>query len=313
MNNKCIHCKSRNIKKIDTYKYFWYLCFDCGSASSQKKDSYLFSFLSPIINLFPKQRETFHNKMSLLIGNKAVKQNSSSMYDYFLQESHVEWTLNSVKEFKERVIQKYNIDINNKEILDISGGNGYFINEFKKDGANITFTEFNENAVKFVSENFGFTAYRFDVNEDSIENIIKNKKFDIVFLRAVIMFSKDINKLLESLKKVTHKDSLIIINYSVIPTVGTLLKTQYDEYNYFNLFSSKYLKEIVKEHKFEILGCDDDPDQEMYVYSQDRSRFLQLLKCFYEYKAISKIGMETKFSFRARNRRRFNLVLKNRD
>ena len=311
MSNKCVHCNSNNAKKINTYKYNWYLCFDCGSASSQKKDFYAFSFLSPIINLVSKKKENFHNKMSLLIGDKAIKQNSSKMYDYFLDANHIAWTLNSVNEFKERIIDKYKIEVKNKKILDISGGNGYFINEFKKDGAIITFTEFNENAVKFVQEKFGFNTYKFDINKDSINKVLNNEKFDIIFLRAVIMFSKNINKLLVDLKKIIHKESLIIINYSVLPTIGTLLKTQYDEYNYFMLYSSKYLKDVVYQHDFEILGCDDDSDQEMYVYKQDSSKILQLLKYYYEYKAIFTIGMETEFSFRARDRRRFNLILKN--
>ncbi len=313
MSEKCVHCNSTNIKEIDTYKYSWSLCFDCGSASSKKKSSYPFSFLSPIINMVSADKEAFHNKMSLFIGDKAIKRNPSTMYNYFLEDKHIEWTLQSVTEFKQRIIDKYNINIKDKKILDISGGNGYFINEFKKDGADITFTEFNESAVNFVKEKFGFDAYRFDVNENSIDEIVGDKKFDIVFLRAVIMFSKDIKKLMNDIKKITHKDSLIIINYSVIPTIGTLIKTQYDEYNYFMLYSSKYLTEVAKELNFDVLGCDDDPDQEMYVYQQDSSKVLLLLKFYYEYKAIPIIGMESDFSFRARNRRRFNLILKNTD
>jgi len=310
MSNKCVHCKSNNIREINTYKYNWYLCFDCGSASSRKKDFYAFSFLSPIINIVSKKKENFHNKMSLLIGDKAIKQNSSTMYDYFMDDNHVEWTLNSVQEFKERIIQKYNIDANNKEILDISGGNGYFINEFKKDGANITFTEFNESAVKFVNDKFGFDTYKFDINEDSIDKTIGNKKFDIIFLRGVIMFSKNIDKFLNDLKELMHSQTVIIINHSVIPTIGTLIKTQYDEYNYFMLYSSYFLQNKIQKLDFKIIGYDDDSDEEMYIYSQDSSRFLQLLKCYYEYRAIPKIGMETNFSFRARNRRRYNLLFK---
>ena len=118
---------------------------------------------------------------------------------------------------------------------------------------------------------------------------------------------------MKDIEKITNENSIVVINYSVIPTIGTMLKTQYDEYNYFFLYSEQCLSSKAKNAGYEIVCIDDDPDQEMYVYGQDSSTFLLWVKCFYENIAVKTIGMKTKFPFRARNRRRFNMILRRKN
>ena len=141
----CLECNSKNLLKIDTYKRHWYFCTDCGSGAPSQKDSYPLQFL-PVKDWTKKDTD------------------EESMYDYFIDPIHIEYSLGTAKEFIADYIDKWKVPVDGKTILDVSAGNGHFINEFKKLGATVSMTEINDPSIEYARKNHGIDVYKFNFN-----------------------------------------------------------------------------------------------------------------------------------------------------
>jgi tRNA A58 N-methylase Trm61 len=147
------------------------------------------------------------------------------------------------------MILKHNIEIGGKRILDISGGNGYFAKMLGKYGAKIAMTEYNEKSVEYARNIFQIEAVKFDFNQDCISSLFKGT-FDLVLLRAAIMFCLNPRKFLDDLKEIIHKDTLIIVYDSVLPTLGAFLRWQLDDYTYLILYRPETLEKVFEKQGF---------------------------------------------------------------
>lgn len=307
-NNSCPFCKKTDTFSINTYKHLWQVCNHCGCASSHKKEYHPFVTKFPFALLTSQNIDRKEELISMLFGNQATLENSNAIYDYFTSDLHIQYSINSVQPFVDDIIKRYEIEVKDKNILDISGGNGHFINEFKKMGANVSITEFNTKSVEYIKSNLGIDAYHFDFNKDTLSNVIPSKKFDIIFLRAAIMFCNDLKKFLTQLKPLLNPNAKIIYTQSVLPTLGVLMRTQFDEYNYQHLYQPETLVSIHEQMGYSLIHTHSDPDQEMYVYDLDKFTLLRDMISEYEREALVQIPYRTPFSFRARDRRRHTLL-----
>lgn len=286
----CLECDSRNLAKIDTYKRHWYFCGDCGSGQPVQKDYYPLQFL-------PVKDWT-----------KTVT-DEESMYDYFVEQAHIDYSKETADEFLADYVKKWNIPVSGKKILDVSGGNGHFLNEFKKLGADVALTEINNPSIEYAKKTHGFDTYKFNFNSDRINQIIKDK-FDLIMERASIMFCKDLGQHVKDLKDLINPGGLVIVNHSVVPTLGVILRTQVDEFSYFRLRSPEQVIKHFTDNGFELAERRDETDPSLYVYDHDFIFRWYILDLFYQTKALFSLKKHRKFGFPARDRRRSTLLFR---
>ena len=197
-----------------------------------------------------------------------------------------------------------------KTILDVSGGNGHFIQEFKKLGADVSLTEINDPSIDYAKKTHGMKVFKFNFNTDSIKEVIK-EKFDIVMLRAAIMFCKDLRVHVKDLKSIINPGGLVVVNHSVIPTLGVILRTQVDEFSYFSLRSPEQVIRHFEEEGFSLVERRDETDPGLYVYDHDLRLRWWILHLFYEWKGVWSLRkFRQKYTFPARDRRRSTLLFR---
>lgn len=286
----CHACRMDNCTEVPTYKRNWFFCRSCGSAFHQERNKYPLGFL-PINDL--KQQEAISEE---------------NIYDYFITEPNIKASLEEQVYFHEKYIVPMKIDFSNKVLLDISGGNGHFARKYYELGAKVHFTEINRKALDYVSREHPFEGvYEYDMNRNKLESLT-NQNFDVVFARACIMFCHDLDDFAGQIMKVVKEGGLVIIDCSVEPTMGTVLRVQLDEYTYHMLRQPDMIISTFKEHGFHLLCLSRESDPTLYVYDHDLLLHWKLLHYFYELKSIKALSGSRIFSFPARDRRRSTLI-----
>ncbi|HEY6161574.1 MAG TPA: class I SAM-dependent methyltransferase, partial [Bacteroidia bacterium] len=225
-------------------KHIWHCCNGCGSASRDDLPDYesTFSF-----KFSYKTLKKHKPPMATSIGrNEAVADDPSRLFDYMASDRHVQLHKEQHKifdTFKKDILERYNLDVRGRSVLDISGGNGSFAKELQGLGASVAMTEFNQKSVEFAREKFHIDSRRFDFNSDDIGELFSDLKFDFVLLRFAVMFCRDIGKFIDSLRPILNPGAIVVVNGSTEPTLGTMLRFQYDDYAYLVLYNSKALDE----------------------------------------------------------------------
>ena len=141
------------------------------------------------------------------------------MYDYFVEDIHINWSKAEGKQFIEEFITPFGIDVAGKNLLDISGGNGHFIKEIEKMGCKVTLTEINKKTIDYARKTHGFDVLEYNINSDRLTEK-SGRKFDLIFARACLMFAKDLNSFAKQLKDSIHANGMLVIHRSVLPTLG---------------------------------------------------------------------------------------------
>jgi len=290
----CPICNSKETLKLATYKHNWYICRKCQNAFGEPRKIYPLGFIPHPI--FSRQR--------------AIQDDGGEMYNYFVTDFHKEYCINNAHEFIRDVFEKYQIEIQGKKILDVSGGNGHFIDEFRKKGAAVAMTEINQSSLDYCSNELGITAFKYDLNVDDLDDAVEGNKYDIILVRAAVMFSLDVDRLAHQLMGQLNDKGLIVYDRCVVPTIGTLLRTQYDQYSYFRLYQTEYLIERHQKAGFSLECQEFESDLEMYVYDHDKYRSLRLLNAFYLLRALSDIPFEGSAYLRCRDRKRSRFIMK---
>lgn len=274
--------------KLDTYKHYWILCQETGNAYSIKKKP-------GVIN-------------RLMQSYKSQKNNSYSIYDYFTSPSHIQWSLEESRKVINEIFNRHKIDPKGKRILDVSGGNGHVADELKKLGADVILTEVNDQAIEYARNHLQVETCKFDFQADSLDKVV-NGKFDIVLLRAAIMFCVDMERFLADLEKLLKPGALVVFQYCVIPTLGVLLRTQNDDYSYLALYQPEMLIQFGSGHGLHLVTREDEIDSDPYVVDHDANRKLTFLRIWYEIKGLQVLPFKSKYPFRARDRRRSNMIM----
>ena len=137
-NTSCPACSARDFVKLTTYKRFWYMCRACGTGWPEQREKYPLSFLK-------------HADL------KKNVETAEGMYDYFTTQVHLDHATKEAEEFHARYLEGLGLDFDGKSVLDVSGGNGYFVKWFQDNlGAKASLTEYNEKTVAYAKENLPF-------------------------------------------------------------------------------------------------------------------------------------------------------------
>lgn len=290
-NNICKTCNGRDVFTLDTYKRLWHCCRSCGTAESEQKVSYPLSLL-PYADF-----------------KKGIVADEEKMYDYFVEKIHIDWSEREGQEFIGDYLEPSGLDVSGKDLLDISGGNGHFIKQIEKLGARITLTEINRRTIEYAKQKHGYDVLEYNLNEHDLPTITQ-RRFDIVFARACIMFAKDLGKFADEIRRSLTPGGMVMINHSVIPTLGVMLRTQLDEFSYFVLRQPESIIAEFEKHGFELHHRADETDPGLYVYDNDLLLRWRLLHRFYERRNVARLMRDRAFAWPARDRRRTTLVFR---
>jgi|GEM_PF-5227772 len=243
----CPICHYSKTILINTHKHKWVLCENCKSASSYEKDNYLLKNISAIYRSFRRKIRVWIYK------NHISTENKSNIFSYMASENHIKFheKTQEFERFYNNVIIEAGIELKNKLLLDVSGGNGTITKKFLDFGVkDIFLTEYDEASVLFAKNNYNLKVEKFDFNKDDISLLFRDIKFDIIFLRAAIMFCHDINKFLEQLKKILNPNALIVVSASVHPTYRTIFEWQSNPYIVQRLYDHHTLLSTFEESGF---------------------------------------------------------------
>lgn len=246
----CEVCGSKSIQVINTYKHFAYICNDCHSVShSKNKSKYFLEYILPS-KLFKK-----------IIPSKAyarlfhVDNDFMNRKDFFsVYKNHcLNDTPERISQLRELFdqLELAKIDYSSSDFLDISGGPGILCRKLKEHVKSVEFTELEKSVVEAISEAADIKGYQFDYYEDNIEDVIKDKKYDIILIRSSIIFCPNLEKLINSLKNLLNKNGYILIE-TIIPTMGEILWWQQLEYKFPRIYSQQYIENVFRLNKFDL-------------------------------------------------------------
>lgn len=248
-NKICKICGSNSIVTINTYKNYAFVCNDCHSVShSENKSKYFLEYILPvqiIKILIPTKAfaRLFHVQDDFM-----TRENFYSVYkDQCLIDSPER--LSQLDELLDQLnLAKVNIE--SADVLDISGAPGVLSRIIKNYVKTIEFTELNESVVSAISKAAGVKGYVFDYFKNNIDEIINDKKYDLILIRSSIIFCPDFEKLILSLKNLLNVNGHILIE-TILPTMGEILWWQQLEYKFPRIYSQLYIENVLRANNFE--------------------------------------------------------------
>ncbi len=246
MTFHCPNCKNTTSYLVDTYKHQWLTCNECGTVVRERKEKYKFD--TPIyrflINNFILGRPFRPNLLPLTV----VQQDERHFYDYYNEvatrgEKGTKWEAANNRIINN--LHKFSIDVKDKKILDISGGPGFLTKRLKPLAKRVVVTEFSTDAVNGMKNALDIEGIKYDYNSDRLFSCV-NDKFDIIFIVYSIGFCNDLQKFVHELKEVMHENSIVYISYSP-PSLGLMIRWQFDEYTYNRCWPIEVMSKCFKE------------------------------------------------------------------
>lgn len=235
---KCHACSSKNVFKFNSFKHHCYSCNDCNSISHVKKKKYFTEYFLPkklMQKILPRQAF-----LRLLPdpGEGALRED---FYDVYKDESEnpAFWRFSQFNQLMDQ-LEKSNIDISNKAVLDISGGPGIVAHQLKDKCKKVVVTEFSIESVNAMKANLNVDSVKFDYATDDLNKIF-NEKFDVILLRSSIIFCSDIKKLFVQLNKLLNEDGVIICE-TIIPSLGEVFWWQQMEFKFPTIYSQEFIE-----------------------------------------------------------------------
>ena len=289
---KCTICNSENVSNINTYKHFWRVCNVCGNAFSRIKEHYSLSILP----------------FKHLKKNIAISEDKANLYTF------ANASVEKIKQDEEQAIllsdewvNLYKINLQGKKFLEISGGNGHFLNALKKYDMELFHTELNSKDVAYVNNLLNIKSKQFDFENNEIQNLF-SEKFDVILLKGALEFCLDIKAFLEGIENNTHPNTIIII-LTCVPTLGNFLLTQFDDYNQQALYQRDTLVNIFQEQDYLLLESRETGEtRNAYPLTLYRNKWSRLLMLRYMIPAMYRLSADKRFLFHALSTRGLHLI-----
>ena len=231
--DKCLVCGAHDWERVNTLKHRWHCCNECNSVFTQRKDRYLFS--SPLLAaplrllnaLFLKKLrflETDFLREQRVIEDESVRY---SQYARFLQSGSGLDPWKKALESQLERLDRLAIEYRGKRILCISGGPGIFAKKLSE-FSDVVVTEFSAETVQMMREHLGLNAVRYDLNSDSLEDVVSGK-FDLVIAESVVNFCNDQKRFVQSLAAILNDGAVVFISNDTA-SLGYMLTWQFEDY-----------------------------------------------------------------------------------
>ncbi|MDX1685481.1 MAG: class I SAM-dependent methyltransferase [Saprospiraceae bacterium] len=166
------------------------------------------------------------------------------------------------------------------ELLDIGSGTGYFLNEMKKSGWDVTGIEINEKARRFSQEEFDVRVYEPDQLHEFTE-----RSFDVISLWHVLEHVHEINAYWDLFSRLLKEDGVLMI---AVPNIQSIDSKYYGAYwaaldvpRHLWHFRPEDIVRLAKNHGFQLKNMTGMPLDALYVsilsekYKQHPSAFVR--------------------------------------
>lgn len=256
MANQCKFCNSDKLEKINTYKSFYYLCNNCLCSERKTKIKAPLQYLETFFNFFS------FNKLSRLLtitkknnnysGSSLLNPYSKLIDNYLTNNDVNKWSYEKCyKELFELIDKNKLIKKDRINFLEISGVPGIQGCEMLKKHKNIDYftTEFEKDAVDLMKEKLNLNCFLLDLNNIKVEQSIKNKKFDIIYIFCSGLFSHNLDNLLKYFKLNLSDDGAVIFGFGK-NTIGTHFRNMFDEFTHNYQISNNQLIKIFRKNNF---------------------------------------------------------------
>jgi 2-polyprenyl-3-methyl-5-hydroxy-6-metoxy-1,4-benzoquinol methylase len=198
-----------------------------------KRDQYFWEFIPlSIIRALPLGRKLAQYFTHFKDGE--------DFYDYYLDPQQGQ-TLNRAatkwRSETQDLVQQLNlngIELHGKRVLDISGGPGFLAQDLSKVCSSVLVTELSHQVTERMTSALAVRAIKFDFNSDDLSSVVA-EKFDLVLIRYAINFCDDLGRLACAIKALLVPGGAVYVSF-VPPTLGTMIRWQFDEYTYRNLY-----------------------------------------------------------------------------
>ena len=260
----CRFCGGNEASDIKTYKSIWTSCDNCGNIIRHLRDRFPLEWIPKWIwgPLDGKQKMNPTKMRAKIYYALYNKSDVDTIYDYYLDETQearggfslsstgTKWEGESQSVTNE--LKEWDVSLKDKNVLEISGGPGYFAKELSPFCKRWVVTEYSQISADKMRDTLGLETIKFDYNSDYLPALI-DETFDIVFLRHGIDFCLDIRKFLMSVKKVIHKDSVIYCSF-VQPTLASCLRWSLDEFTFPIMYTPETIQKLFAEEGFVAFG-----------------------------------------------------------
>lgn len=231
MTFECPNCKHNAYYIVDTYKHLWVTCKNCDTVVRERKEKYEYN--TPIFRFLIRNFIFGRPFRPNLLPLPDVRQDERHFYDYYNEvakkgEKGTKWE--SANDEVIANLEKFGIDVKDKNILDISGGPGFLTKRLQPLGKRVVVTEFSADAVNGMTKALGIEGVKYDYNSDRLSSCLSDK-FDVIIIVYSIGFCNDLQKFVRELKEIMHEKSVVYITYSP-PSLGLMIRWQFDEYTY---------------------------------------------------------------------------------
>ena len=243
--NTCTVCHSENLSVFNTYKHWAHICNDCSCVSHLKKTKYLVEYLIP--RGFAKGM--LPTKAFLRLYSDKGDYDASEFYDStaFDSTEDTAWRDSEVLQVRDQLaLIEFKAD--GKKVLDISGGPGYVGRYLKKEGAEVTVTEFAESTVRMMNEIHGIKSLKFDYTSDDL-TAMTSDRFDLIMIRSSIIFCPNLDELVIRLKQLLAPEGIIFLE-SILPSYGEIFWWQQLEFKFPKIYSQETIEKVFYKNGF---------------------------------------------------------------
>ncbi|MGP1580724.1 MAG: class I SAM-dependent methyltransferase [Wolinella sp.] len=318
---KCQICGAESIIALDGYKHSWEFCTTCRCGRSIKKERCALESFAPLLRKFLRKKRWTQSEKRLL-RDEDIALDSQKEFDYFLSQNHIEFSKKRAEYFYEMVFRKHDLELQDKDILEISGGGGDFICYFLNKGANSVYlSEFNKSAVEYAKTKLGIPAFSYDINSEALDEALvrlgkdaEEKQFDYIIMRGTMSWCFDVKQFFNELSKHLKSGGVLIIDDIQLATLGLIMHLQFSEYAYLRHYSPEFLESKLKEVGFAVTHKYQKPSDSMVHAWYDRYPLERYIWLYYEQKAVRKLQFEAsefrRLEFNARDIRDWIMIAK---
>lgn len=232
--------------RFTTYKHIWIVDSKSGLTRVINRRSYPLSLIGRLfkkLRILTKDREILTNPALMYDSNAPFGQKFAEDAESDIQKSRADSFV--------QLMFSHGWDFEGKSVLDLSGGNGSFVDRLQHWGAKkVVHTEFSLKAVDYARSFLGLESHHLDLNKQSLAaELGGGQKFDIVLLRGLIEFWDDLEQIAQDIRKITKPGALVVVSHQIV-TLGAALRTQFDQYNMSNLRTAGAVTSTFEKHGF---------------------------------------------------------------
>lgn len=257
---------------IDTYKSYWEQDILSGNYKRIQKSVYpLEKFLPAFLSKIPKFRYLYR-----MLGKKEQGVDYYKYYTEIIKSGNRGKWASEITPINERLSSRQ-INLANKDILDISGEPGFFGEDVKKVANRVVVTAFAEEVAEAIKDVLGLESAKYDFNSDKLSSLFETQSFDIIFVRYAIGFCENIEFFFDECFKITKNDGYMYVSFSPASR-GVCARWMFDDYTYLRQYTKKYIVDMAKNAGFNLV-CEYDDGS--YSWDYNMHPVQKLISSFY--------------------------------